>query len=467
MRASGLTWTRRQRQVSRPRVFVSYSWDDEGHKRWVGELATDLHNDGVETRLDQWHTEPGDLLPAFMANEIKDSDFVLVVCTPNYRRRSEERRGGVAYEDSIMTAEVVANDNHRKYIPVLARGSWEEAAPSWLKGRFYVDLSTETSYRSHYKNLLRKLRGQRAGPPPVRPPTDSAEAASGSVSADDLYNINSELIERYNSEPFFADKVKLIRISHIEPRIYVAREELFDTALLDDNDYVNDLRRKGHDNDLHGAFISTDDIDWRIDPAIINYQPLYWSQIQALRKKKEENRVMSCNALLICNETGELVLNKRSEDVYGYKSKLHIFGGGRFFEDKLSGRTPDLSFWEGAKREVREELCIEIPDGKYPIYIGEELDLGYLQISFLGVPICESQLKNTETNWEGEWAPIRFGDLQHWLTQRDSFVPSALMHIMCWLRLGAPGAKKEHQELLRQITFEGKRIPTRGGGGLE
>ena len=90
--------------MSRHNVFISYSWDDEEHKRWVATLATDLRNDGVETRLDQWHTELGDPLPAFMAKEIRDNDFVLVVCTPNYRRKSEEGRGGVGYEGSIMTA---------------------------------------------------------------------------------------------------------------------------------------------------------------------------------------------------------------------------------------------------------------------------------------------------------------------------------------------------------------------------
>ena len=54
-----------------PRAFVSYSWDDDSHKKWVADLATALRSDGVDTTLDQWHTVPGDQLPAFM--EKRDS----------------------------------------------------------------------------------------------------------------------------------------------------------------------------------------------------------------------------------------------------------------------------------------------------------------------------------------------------------------------------------------------------------
>ena len=49
-----------------PKIFVSYSWDDEGHKRWVANLATKLRGDGVDVTLDQWNTVPGGQLTTFM-----------------------------------------------------------------------------------------------------------------------------------------------------------------------------------------------------------------------------------------------------------------------------------------------------------------------------------------------------------------------------------------------------------------
>ena len=151
-----------------PSAFISYSWDDKAHKEWVADLATDLRNDGIETILDQWHAVPGDRLPEFMERQIRESTYVLVVCTPNYRLKSDERKGGVGYEGDIMTAEVHTSSNHRKFIPILARGAWKRAAPSWLKGKYYVDFSSPGKRRGNYSDLLTTLQGKRPAAPPLR-----------------------------------------------------------------------------------------------------------------------------------------------------------------------------------------------------------------------------------------------------------------------------------------------------------
>ncbi|MEC5127811.1 toll/interleukin-1 receptor domain-containing protein [Verrucomicrobiales bacterium BCK34] len=155
--------------MSTPKAFVSYSWDDDSHKEWVATLAAQLRDDGIETMLDQWHAVPGDQLPAFMETEIRENDYVLIVCTPNYRLKSDERKGGVGYEGDIMTAEVHTQGNHRKFIPILAQGEWVESAPSWLKGKYYIDLSTTERRTKNYSDLTATLLGIRASAPPVRP----------------------------------------------------------------------------------------------------------------------------------------------------------------------------------------------------------------------------------------------------------------------------------------------------------
>lgn len=154
-------------KIKPPRAFVSYSWDDDLHKDWVAELAAELRADGVETILDQWHAVPGDQLPEFMEREIRENDYVLIICTPNYRLRSDERKGGVGYEGDIMTAEVLTSGNHRKFIPILARSSWDESAPSWLKGKYYIDLSSPENRRKYYSDLTTTLLGTRPVAPPV------------------------------------------------------------------------------------------------------------------------------------------------------------------------------------------------------------------------------------------------------------------------------------------------------------
>src|SRR5436190_20835175 len=91
-----------------PSAFISYSWDDDAHNDWVRTLAGRLRGDGVDVRLDQWDAVPGDQLTAFMERSVRDNDFILVVCTPRYKNRADERKGGVGYEGDIMTAEVFA-----------------------------------------------------------------------------------------------------------------------------------------------------------------------------------------------------------------------------------------------------------------------------------------------------------------------------------------------------------------------
>lgn len=154
--------------MSAPKVFFSYSWDDDSHKKWVADLATILRNDGIETILDQWHAVPGDQLPAFMEKEIRENDYVLVICTPNYRLKSDERQGGVGYEGDIMTGEVHTQGKQRKFIPILARGKWEDSAPSWLKGKYYIDLSTTEQYENFYSDLTATLLRRRPVAPQLR-----------------------------------------------------------------------------------------------------------------------------------------------------------------------------------------------------------------------------------------------------------------------------------------------------------
>ena len=154
--------------MNAPSAFVSYSWDDDIHKKWVADLATNLREDGVETTLDQWHAVPGDQLTSFMETEIREKAYVLIICTTNYRLKSDQRKGGVGYEGDIMTGEVLTAGNHRKFVPILARGSWKESAPSWLQGKVYVDLTTKEKYEANYSNLLATLHGNRVAAPPLR-----------------------------------------------------------------------------------------------------------------------------------------------------------------------------------------------------------------------------------------------------------------------------------------------------------
>ena len=149
------------------RVFVSYSWDNANHKKWVANLATHLRRDGVNIILDQWDAIPGDQLTEFMEREIINSDFVLIICTPNYKEKSDGRKGGVGYEGTMITAEIFCKGNKRKFIPILSYGSWSSAAPLWIEGAFHIDLSSRRMFEQNYKELLMTINGTRPKAPPI------------------------------------------------------------------------------------------------------------------------------------------------------------------------------------------------------------------------------------------------------------------------------------------------------------
>ena len=161
-----------------PKTFISYSWDDAAHKEWVRQLASRLRTNGVDVTLDRWHSAPGDQIPEFMERAVRDNDFIIAVCTPRFKERSDGRDGGVGYEGDIMTAYASTKGNKRKFIPVLRRGSWEEAAPTWLLGRARIDLSGDQCAEAEYTELLRTLHGEREQAPPIGQRPDFGESSN-------------------------------------------------------------------------------------------------------------------------------------------------------------------------------------------------------------------------------------------------------------------------------------------------
>jgi hypothetical protein len=152
--------------MKNPNVFLSYTWEDEAHREWVRALATQLRADGVETILDCWHAVPGDQLPQFMESAVRDADYVLIVCTP-YKHKSNNRKGGVGYEGDIRTGEVFVSGNRRRFVPILRKGPWEKAAPSWLRGTYYIDFSNDAQFQNSYRHLADTLLGKALPAPPV------------------------------------------------------------------------------------------------------------------------------------------------------------------------------------------------------------------------------------------------------------------------------------------------------------
>lgn len=149
-------------------IFISYAWEDRDHAGWVEALAIRLRTqDGVDVKLDRWEAQPGDQLTRFMEAGVRDSRFVILVCTPAYKAKFDARLGGVGYEATAIAGEIHTGLAKRKVIPVHRRGSWTEAAPSIVLGDYYVDLTGSPYRDAEYRKLVDMLHGRREPPPPL------------------------------------------------------------------------------------------------------------------------------------------------------------------------------------------------------------------------------------------------------------------------------------------------------------
>ena len=77
-----------------PKVFVSYSHDNQPHKDWVLALATRLVANGVDVVLDQWDLTLGSDLARFMETGLTAAQRVLAVCSDPYVEKANARKRG-------------------------------------------------------------------------------------------------------------------------------------------------------------------------------------------------------------------------------------------------------------------------------------------------------------------------------------------------------------------------------------
>ena len=147
-----------------PRVFISYSWENEKHREWVKALADRLLENGVNAHIDQYDLDLGDRLPQFMEQEISDSDFVLIVCTKTYRDKANNRKSGVGYEGHIISAELLSGRNEKKFIPIIKEGQASEVLPTFLAGKLGIDLSNVDNSEEHFNDLLTTIFGVKKKP---------------------------------------------------------------------------------------------------------------------------------------------------------------------------------------------------------------------------------------------------------------------------------------------------------------
>ncbi|MGA2938650.1 MAG: tetratricopeptide repeat protein [Syntrophobacteraceae bacterium] len=160
---------RKLKKVRPPRVFISYSHGPREHNDRVLELAQQLRRDGIDAELDQFHQHELAHWPRWCEEQLRpeNSDFVLCICTLEYKRRIEGQEEvdvgkGVFWEGTLIYNYLYNDKTNRRFVPILLDRAAESAIPSLLGGytRFYLNVFDLSDPESDYAWLYRMLTGQ-------------------------------------------------------------------------------------------------------------------------------------------------------------------------------------------------------------------------------------------------------------------------------------------------------------------
>jgi len=213
-------------KISKPKVFISYAWTNKDYSQKVLDFVDRLIDVGIDALLDKYENGYGVELNQFMQKCVSDKTVtnVLMLLNPHYKEKADNAEGGTGIEAQIISAEVYANTEQTKFIPIIFDKEdkpVEECLPVFLKTRFYCDLSDKKIFNDEFKNLVKKLYGEEEyikpslGTKPLWVQTSIAktnEVQSAIISLDnisssggDIKQVINEALENLTNEIFSAD----------------------------------------------------------------------------------------------------------------------------------------------------------------------------------------------------------------------------------------------------------------------
>jgi Sulfatase-modifying factor enzyme 1/TIR domain/NACHT domain len=141
-------------------IFVSYSQDSETHKQWVLQFCATLRASmAADVILDQVSYDRSLPWNAFMAQSIHRADYVLIICTREFKRKAEDLTGasGAGTETIITLAQYYQNP--QKFIPIVRENleNGEPAVPYYLQNWQYYDFRDDAAYKSAMELLAHEL----------------------------------------------------------------------------------------------------------------------------------------------------------------------------------------------------------------------------------------------------------------------------------------------------------------------
>ncbi|MFC6652315.1 toll/interleukin-1 receptor domain-containing protein [Paenibacillus rhizoplanae] len=148
------------------KVFISYSHDSDEHKNKVLLLSNQLREEGIDSVIDQYDENPAQGWAQWMIEMIKESDYIIAVCSDNYCTRFEgneqEGRGkGGKWEGKYILQFLYEAEKNERILPVVFCEEDIKYIPLALRPYTYYNL------QNAYEKLYRFVTGQ---PRVIKPP---------------------------------------------------------------------------------------------------------------------------------------------------------------------------------------------------------------------------------------------------------------------------------------------------------
>lgn len=157
-----------------PKALISYTHDSVEHKIRVLDLSNRLVEEGIDCHIDQYVPFPPQGWPRWMLHELKEANFVLVVCTETYQRRAlgyeEAGRGlGANWEGLVITQELYSGGAvNTKFVPVVFSQEDTQFIPVFLRAYTFFNVATADGYSGLYSLLTNQPQVVRPSLGPMR-----------------------------------------------------------------------------------------------------------------------------------------------------------------------------------------------------------------------------------------------------------------------------------------------------------
>lgn len=146
-----------------PTAFISYASHPAEHAERVLQFAARLRKDGIESIIDREEESPDEGWDYWMMKQIRDANWVIIVCSATYRERFEHiappKDGrGVRFESAHIVRKLNRDGmvNH-KFVPVFLTSEDAGHLPLMLDGYSHYPCYTTEGWRS----LLYRLHGRK------------------------------------------------------------------------------------------------------------------------------------------------------------------------------------------------------------------------------------------------------------------------------------------------------------------